>query len=31
MKDRDCPKCGGKVEKMALGGGHVYYCPGCQK
>jgi formamidopyrimidine-DNA glycosylase len=31
MKDRDCPRCGGKVEKMALGGGHVYYCPGCQK
>jgi formamidopyrimidine-DNA glycosylase len=31
MKDRDCPRCGEKVEKMALGGGQVYYCPGCQK
>jgi formamidopyrimidine-DNA glycosylase len=31
MKDRDCQKCGGKVEKMALGGGQVYYCPSCQR
>jgi len=31
MKGRECPRCGGKVEKMALGGGQVYYCPGCQK
>ena len=31
MKDRDCPRCGVKTEKMALGGGRVYFCPGCQK
>jgi formamidopyrimidine-DNA glycosylase len=31
MKDRVCSRCGVKVEKMALGGGQVYYCPGCQK
>jgi formamidopyrimidine-DNA glycosylase len=30
MKDRLCPRCGAKVERMALGGGQVYYCPGCQ-
>ena len=31
MKDRLCPRCGAKVERMALGGGQVHYCPGCQK
>ena len=31
MKDAECPRCGSKVEKMAHGGGQVYYCPGCQK
>ncbi len=31
MKDRLCPRCGARAEKMALGGGQVYYCPGCQK
>jgi len=31
MKDAECPRCGVKVEKMAHGGGQVYYCPGCQK
>lgn len=31
MKDRLCPRCSAKVEKMAHGGGQVYYCPGCQK
>jgi formamidopyrimidine-DNA glycosylase len=31
MKDRSCPRCGTKIEKMPLGGGHVYYCPKCQK
>ena len=29
MKDRPCPRCGAKVERMALGGGQVHYCPGC--
>jgi formamidopyrimidine-DNA glycosylase len=31
MKDRTCPRCGTRVEKMAHGGGQVYYCPKCQK
>jgi formamidopyrimidine-DNA glycosylase len=31
MKDSKCSRCGAKVEKMALGGGQVYHCPGCQK
>jgi formamidopyrimidine-DNA glycosylase len=31
MKDSVCPRCGAGVEKMAHGGGQVYYCPGCQK
>lgn len=31
MKDAECPRCGAGVEKMAHGGGQVYYCPGCQK
>ena len=31
MKDRDCPRCGVKVVRIALGGGQVYLCPGCQK
>ncbi len=31
MKDRSCPRCGMKIEKMAHGGGQVYFCPGCQK
>ncbi|OGD58091.1 hypothetical protein A3K78_00540 [Candidatus Bathyarchaeota archaeon RBG_13_52_12] len=30
MKDRLCPRCGAKVERTALGGGQVHYCPGCQ-
>jgi len=31
MRDQVCPRCGAKVEKMAHGGGQVYFCPGCQK
>jgi formamidopyrimidine-DNA glycosylase len=31
MRDQVCPRCGVKVEKMAHGGGQVYFCPGCQK
>jgi len=31
MNGKVCPRCGVKVDKMALGGGRVYYCPGCQK
>jgi formamidopyrimidine-DNA glycosylase len=30
MKDKVCPRCGMKVEKIAQGGGQVYYCQGCQ-
>lgn len=31
MKDKDCPACGASIEKIAHGGGHVYFCPRCQK
>jgi formamidopyrimidine-DNA glycosylase len=31
MKDRSCPRCGGAIQRIAHGGGHVYLCPGCQK
>lgn len=26
-----CPKCGGKVEKIRVGGRGTYFCPNCQK
>jgi formamidopyrimidine-DNA glycosylase len=31
MKDKDCPACGARIEKFAHGGGHVYFCPRCQR
>ena len=31
MKDKDCLACGSKIEKIAHGGGQVYFCPRCQK
>jgi len=31
MKNKDCPACGALIEKIAHGGGHVYFCPRCQK
>jgi formamidopyrimidine-DNA glycosylase len=31
MKDKDCPACGAKIEKITHGGGQVYLCPRCQK
>lgn len=31
MKTRSCPRCGSAIDNMNLGGGVVYYCPGCQK
>ena len=31
MKDKDCPACGSKIDKIAHGGGQVYFCPRCQK
>jgi formamidopyrimidine-DNA glycosylase len=30
MKQQTCPKCGTKIEKLSMGGGHVYLCPSCQ-
>jgi formamidopyrimidine-DNA glycosylase len=31
MKQQNCPTCGAKIEKLSMGGGHVYLCPNCQK
>jgi formamidopyrimidine-DNA glycosylase len=31
MKDRSCPQCGAVIEKIAHGGGQVYFCPHCQR
>jgi formamidopyrimidine-DNA glycosylase len=30
MKQQTCPQCGTSIEKLSLGGGHVYLCPNCQ-
>ncbi|UCE44172.1 MAG: hypothetical protein JSV57_01395 [Candidatus Bathyarchaeota archaeon] len=30
MKQQTCPVCGTSVEKLSVGGGHVYFCPNCQ-
>ena len=30
MKQQTCPECGASIEKLSLGGGHVYLCPKCQ-
>jgi formamidopyrimidine-DNA glycosylase len=30
MKQRNCPLCGTSIEKLSVGGGHVYFCPKCQ-
>jgi formamidopyrimidine-DNA glycosylase len=30
MKQQNCSICGGSIEKLSLGGGHVYICPKCQ-
>ena len=30
MKQQTCPECGTSIEKLSLGGGHVYLCPKCQ-
>jgi formamidopyrimidine-DNA glycosylase len=30
MKQQTCPECGAKIEKLSMGGGHVYLCPNCQ-
>jgi len=31
MKGKRCQRCGALVEKATLGGGQVFFCPGCQK
>ena len=31
MKDKNCSQCGAGIEKIAHGGGHVYFCPRCQR
>jgi formamidopyrimidine-DNA glycosylase len=31
MKEKSCPICGTKIEKLSMGGGQVYLCPSCQK
>ena len=30
MKQQPCPICGTPIEKLSMGGGHVYLCPKCQ-
>jgi formamidopyrimidine-DNA glycosylase len=30
MKQLPCPVCGTSIEKLSLGGGHVFLCPKCQ-
>jgi len=30
MKQQNCPVCGTTIEKLSVGGGHVYFCPKCQ-
>jgi formamidopyrimidine-DNA glycosylase len=30
MKDRNCGVCGTPIEKLSVGGGHVFLCPKCQ-
>jgi formamidopyrimidine-DNA glycosylase len=29
-KRETCPRCGTPIEKLSIGGGHVYLCPRCQ-
>jgi len=31
MKGKNCTACGAPIEKIAHGGGQVYYCPRCQR
>jgi formamidopyrimidine-DNA glycosylase len=31
MRDKNCPRCGASVQRLAHGGGHLYLCPVCQK
>lgn len=29
--EKPCPVCGTAIERISLGGGTTYYCPGCQR
>jgi len=31
MKEKKCPKCGASIDKIAHGGGQVFFCPHCQR
>jgi formamidopyrimidine-DNA glycosylase len=31
MKDKECPECGAAIDKIAHGGGQVFFCPHCQR
>ena len=31
MKGAECPVCGSRVQKLSIGGGDVFVCPGCQR
>jgi formamidopyrimidine-DNA glycosylase len=30
MKQQNCPVCRTPIEKLSVGGGHVFFCPKCQ-
>lgn len=30
MKEQNCLECGSSIERLNIGGGHVYFCPECQ-
>jgi formamidopyrimidine-DNA glycosylase len=30
MKQKNCLACGTRIEKLSVGGGHVFFCPKCQ-
>jgi formamidopyrimidine-DNA glycosylase len=30
MRQQVCPICGTPIEKLSLGGGHIFFCPQCQ-
>ncbi len=30
MKQQNCPACGTPIEKLSVGGGHVFFCSKCQ-
>ncbi len=30
LRDKECPRCGTKIERLMFGGGPTYLCPSCQ-